>query len=205
MKYVRSLTNRQIASYWKKRQDESGLSVDWAESHERCWRCGYKSKRLQHCHIIPESLGGLYAESNLVLLCGRCHRETPNVADSRFMWIWLRANAFPFYDSSLYFRAIIEFEHMFGRKPFVGMTDQDIQQADVFIKDAIRSTIIHWGEGRRNPATLACIFATVEEKVLGVLPVPRNSSWLEEAALLWAFSQTDGDGKNLEKLCDKRI
>ena len=23
-------------------QEELGLSVDWAEAKERCWRCGYK-------------------------------------------------------------------------------------------------------------------------------------------------------------------
>src|SRR5262249_7661154 len=67
------------------REDECGLGVDWSEAEERCWRCGYKSS-LQKCHIVPDSLGGAARPSNLVLLCCRCHREAPNVADPRFMW-----------------------------------------------------------------------------------------------------------------------
>ncbi len=43
-----------IVNYWSRMQDECGLSVDWSEAHERCWRCGYKAK-LQKCHIIPDS------------------------------------------------------------------------------------------------------------------------------------------------------
>lgn len=33
-------TKEAIISYWAKHQDECGLSVDWAEAGERCWRCG---------------------------------------------------------------------------------------------------------------------------------------------------------------------
>lgn len=172
------LSNREIASYWANLQDECGLSVDWAEAHERCWRCGYKG-RLQHCHIVPEARGGSYSVDNLVLLCRRCHREAPNIADSRYMWIWLRANAFPFYDSSLYFRAAIEFEQMFGRRPFAGMDENQIRIAREEVLKIIDSTIVHWGEGRRNPSTLACIFAKTEEILTGLHPEPQTNSWLE--------------------------
>ena len=52
-------TKEDIVNYWFFEQmiDESGLSVDAAEAYERCWRCGCE-KRLERCHIIPESLGG---------------------------------------------------------------------------------------------------------------------------------------------------
>ena len=174
------LPNREIASYWARHQDECGLAVDWAEAHERCWRCGYKG-RLQHCHIVPESRDGQYCADNLVLLCRRCHREAPNIADPRYMWIWLRANAFPFYDSSLYYRAVIEFEHMFGRRPFEGLTEDQLRSAREEVKRIIGSTIVHWGEGRRNPVTLACIFARTEEVLTGVHPQATSGSWLERA------------------------
>jgi 5-methylcytosine-specific restriction endonuclease McrA len=75
---------KDIVAYWETLQDESGLSVDWAEALERCWRCGYKSA-LQRCHIVPDALGGSDTPSNFVLLCGRCHREAPNVADAEFI------------------------------------------------------------------------------------------------------------------------
>jgi len=58
----------EIVDYWKRHEDECGLSVDWAEAHERCWRCGCE-KNLERCHIIPDSLGGKDEPSNLVLLC----------------------------------------------------------------------------------------------------------------------------------------
>ena len=66
-------------------EEECGLSVDWAEAHERCWQCGCK-RGLQRCHIVPHALGGEDAPSNLVLLCGRCHLDNPNVADTEVMW-----------------------------------------------------------------------------------------------------------------------
>lgn len=95
------------------------------------------------------------------------------------MWIWLRANAFPFYDSSLYFRAAIEFEQMFGRRPFAGMDENQIRIAREEVLKIIDSTIVHWGEGRRNPSTLACIFAKTEEILTGLHPEPQTNSWLE--------------------------
>ena len=69
---------------WEEREDESDLSVDWAEAEEICWRCGCKRK-LQRCHIIPDSLGGKDEPSNLVLLCERCHIDAPNVESQTFM------------------------------------------------------------------------------------------------------------------------
>ncbi|MDK3157118.1 HNH endonuclease signature motif containing protein [Kamptonema cortianum] len=179
MKPDLNLTNREIASYWATQEDECGLAVDWAEAHERCWRCGYKG-RLQKCHIIPKSRNGSYSIDNLVLLCRRCHREAPNIGEKRYMWIWLRSNAFPFYNFSLYYRAIVEFEHMFGRRPFEGMGEDAISKARDEVIKIFDSTIVHWGEGRRNPSTLACIFAKIEESLTGLHPTPRSKSWLED-------------------------
>lgn len=31
-------TKKQIVEYWSSKQDECGLSVDWAEAKDRCWR-----------------------------------------------------------------------------------------------------------------------------------------------------------------------
>ena len=91
-------TKEQIVDYWIGHEDECGLSVDFAEAHERCWRCGCK-RGLARCHIIPDSLGGRDTPSNFVLLYSRCHLDNPNVADPEVMWDWLRAYAVPFYDT----------------------------------------------------------------------------------------------------------
>lgn len=167
------VTHKAIIDYWAGREPEGGLGVDWAEAHERCWRCGYKSS-LERCHIIPESLGGPNEASNLVLLCGRCHREAPNIRDSRIMWIWLRATCMPFRDLYWTVRGIYEFERMFGRKPFpsASFNASDKERALTLLKEEIENAIVHFGEGRLNPATIASIFARIEERVTGRLPTP---------------------------------
>jgi hypothetical protein len=110
-------TIREIAGYWAKRQNEAGLSVDWAEAQERCWRCSRKT-RLEKCHIVPHALGGSDFPENLVLLCARCHREAPNVDDPDYMWTWLRRYAVNFYDTDWIVRGYEEFERIFRRRPF---------------------------------------------------------------------------------------
>jgi hypothetical protein len=157
----------EIVAYWRKHQDESGLSVDWAEAHERCWRCGYK-RRLQKCHIIPRSLGGSDDAENLVLLCKFCHRENPNVTDPSFMWLWLRAHALPFYGTYWIHRGFEEFEKLFKRKPF---SDVDPDISPEKIREALECykerICIHFGEGRFNPSTIAWILSQVEKQFSG--------------------------------------
>jgi len=162
---------QEIADYWAARGSECGLAVDWAEAKERCWRCGYKS-RLQKCHIVPKSLGGKNDPSNLVLLCGRCHREAPNIADSRFMWIWMRSTCVPFYDLYWTTRGVQEFEQMFGRKPFTSIEFDLVSEENALelLREEIRKATIHFGEGGMNPSTIASILALIEERVTERLP-----------------------------------
>ena len=177
-------SQQEIVDYWTRHEDECGLAVDWVEAHERCWRCGYRS-RLERCHIIPHSLGGLDTPSNLVLLCCRCHREAPNVADPRFMWIWLRATWVPFYDTYWTIRGSFEFEQMFGHLPFssLRLSESQKQLAEKIIREEMKNATIHFGEGRMNSSTIACIFARVEERLTGELPELRRVEWGQEYAL----------------------
>lgn len=174
-----------IVEYWAEREDESELAVDWAEAHELCWRCACKA-RLQRCHIIPESLGGANEPCNLVLLCTRCHREAPNVNDSRIMWIWIRATAVGFYDSYWLVRGLQEFESMFGRKPFSGpeFTQIDPSHIQNLVRESTRRATIHFGEGRMGPSTIAGLCALIEERLTGTFPSPasepRNGRYLLE-------------------------
>ncbi len=177
-------SHQDIVDYWINHKDECGLAVDWAEADKRCWRCSYKSK-LDRCHIVPDSLGGSADPSNLVLLCRRCHREAPNIADSRFMWIWLRATCVPFYDTYWSIRGSFEFEQMFGRRPFtgIGLNETKLQFAEKFFQEEMQNTIIHFGEGGMNPSTVACLFAKVEERLTGKLPKLPDVQWGYEYAL----------------------
>lgn len=171
------ITHEQIVDYWASHVSECELGIDWSEAEERCWRCGYKSK-LQICHIIPDSLNGKYEPENLVLLCGRCHREAPNFNDPRFMWFWLKGTHASFYDMYWTIRGAREFEEMFGRRPFGGIETGDYNEEDLkkLVQEEINNATIHFGEGRLNPSTIACIFAKVEERITGkdVLIKPKN-------------------------------
>lgn len=155
----------EIVDYWSGNQDESGLSVDWAEAESLCWRCAQK-RNLQRCHIIPRSLGGTEEPSNLVLLCAQCHSEAPNVNDPEFMWTWLRAHAADFYGTYWYFRGFREYEFLFGVKPFLGLDSADcLPKVRGALSKYFKDTSTHWGQGKVNPATLAWLIRQVEIEV----------------------------------------
>ena len=84
-------SNEDIVSFWKKTDKFKILGLSSLEDASRsCWRCG-SHLDVQRCHIIPDSLGGTDSESNLVLLCNRCHAEGPNIADAEIMFDWIKA------------------------------------------------------------------------------------------------------------------
>lgn len=158
-------THGEIVDYWAERQDECGLSVDWANAKKLCWRCAHE-RRLQRCHIIPSSLGGDESPSNLVLLCEQCHAEAPNVADPEFMWVWLRAHAVPFYGTYWQQRGLREYELIYGEKLFIGLshTDELMQRVRDILEEIFPQTSRHWGQGTINPATWAWVCRQVDQK-----------------------------------------
>jgi hypothetical protein len=91
-----------IANYWKDNNqiDECRLNFDWDECEHHCWNCGLDAKsktdprkiRLDRCHIIPHSLGGLDIADNYVLLCKECHSNAPNCTDKYKIWEWIISN-----------------------------------------------------------------------------------------------------------------
>ncbi len=148
-------TKKEIVDYWTSKQEETGLSVDWAEADERCWRCGYK-KPLERCHIIPDSLGGKDEPSNLVLLCKRCHIEAPNVEDKNFMWDWIRAYGTSIYDTFWKIRAQKEYEFIYGKSYIQELEDRDILSDSDFRRywnTDIGKTSIHYGHPWYNTST----------------------------------------------------
>jgi len=152
-----------IVEYWESRADETELSVDFSEAKILCWRCA-QERKLQRCHIVPESLGGADEPSNLVLLCGQCHAEAPNVDDPTFMWDWLRVHATSFYGMYWYERGLREYEFIYKRKAFENMNDiqENYVQFTAALKKYFRKSSIHWGQGRANPSTLAWVIRQAE-------------------------------------------
>ena len=149
-------TRRDLVNYWSAHQDECGLSIDWAEAETLCWRCA-QGRELQFCHIVPQSLGGSGELRNLVLLCGQCHGEAPNVVDPDFMWVWLRAHTADLYGSYWYQRGLLEYERIFGGKPFSNLKDPEMALPKFLAAVATycERTSTHWGQGRLNPSTIA--------------------------------------------------
>ncbi len=152
-------TKKEIVDYWAKCEDECGLSVDWSEAHERCWRCGYE-KPLQKCHIVPESLVGKDEPSNLVLLCSRCHIDAPNVESKTFMWDWIRANGTTLYDTFWSLRAQKEYEFIYGKPFYQELMDRDIvsyYDMSLFYSLKIGKSIHHFAHPWNNESTDAGI------------------------------------------------
>jgi len=162
--------HKDIVAYWAARQDECGLSVDWAEAEKICWRCGCertKDRQLDRCHIIPDALGGKDEPSNLVLLCPRCHKDGPNVSDPEIMWDWIKAYGYPFYNNFWVTYGQKEYEFIYGNK---FMDDIKIirehvrdkvseEEFLIFFKSALSETVeessIHFGQPYFNTATMA--------------------------------------------------
>ncbi|MCP2331785.1 hypothetical protein [Actinoalloteichus caeruleus] len=77
-----------------------------------------------------------------------------------------------FYDTYWTYRAYEEFETMFGRKPFswvVGTSTLDEEELHDQYRTLFRSeydrVVTHFGQGRLNPATLACLIAEIERAI----------------------------------------
>jgi HNH endonuclease len=153
----------EIVAYWSRHQDESGLAVDWADAHKHCWGCGRKKRKrnFDRCHIVPQALGGSDGADNLVLLCPRCHKQAPNVNDPSFMWFWLRSHAVPFYDTEWIVSGLEEYQRLFGKNPLTDLDAFDVSKLKRTIKKFRQQAIIHFGEGRPNPSTLAWVIAKV--------------------------------------------
>jgi hypothetical protein len=65
------------------------------------------------------------------------------------------------------------------RRPFTGidLSETQLQIAEKLLQEEMQNTTIHFGEGRINPSTVACVFAKVEERLTGKLPKLPDVKW----------------------------
>lgn len=153
-------SKEEIVDYWFSIVDECGLSVDAAEAHERCWRCGCE-KSLERCHIVPDSFGGEDKPSNFVLLCHRCHLENPNVTDPEIMWDWLRAYGTSFYDTFWAIQGMKEYDFIYHKsleEEFKIRKIEDFDRFNKILKEKMKKTTFHYGHPHLNKATMAGVF-----------------------------------------------
>lgn len=157
-------TIQEIVDYWFARIDESQLSVDKAEAHERCWRSGCH-RNLQRCHIIPDSLGGKDEPSNLVLLCRRCHADGPNVSDPQIMWDWIFSYKVPLYDTFWGILGQREYRFIYGKTMIEELkslgidTPEKVQQySSILNENVYKKAGRHFGQPYLNTATIAGLY-----------------------------------------------
>ena len=58
----------------------------------QCWGCRRARsswRSLERCHIIPKSANGPDVVANLILMCRRCHLDSPTIDDPNALWLWL--------------------------------------------------------------------------------------------------------------------
>ena len=131
---------------------------------------------MQRCHIIPDSLGGKDEPSNIVLLCGRCHEDGPNVSDPEIMWDWIKAYRVPFYETFWQIQGMKEYEFIYKKK-----LEDEIKyillEANVELDESTQAAIsqvlfsmqgevsVHFGETYLNTATLAGVCRMMLKKL----------------------------------------
>lgn len=146
-----------IIDYWIKYINEDDrMNFDWAEADKVCWRCGCE-RRLQRCHIIPDSLGGKDEPSNFVLLCSECHQEAPNVESKQFMWDWIKSFYSPFYNTFWKDRAVEEYKRIYHKDFAEELKDRNIitdHAFDTFWNLKTGRTSFHFGHPYGNVATI---------------------------------------------------
>jgi len=136
MSQKRNMPSRQkIADYWsasKEGQDHilrirDTYHVDVSDllcienDIPHCWACNVTSVSasssyndsylgLDRCHIIPKALGGPDAVENLVLMCTRCHNDSPDTIDESIFWKWFtqREDGRAHQPSAIQFNALSE-------------------------------------------------------------------------------------------------
>lgn len=154
---------KDIVEYWQTKVDETQLSIDWCDAHERCWRCADKTK-LEKCHIIPNSLGGEETPSNFVLLCKYCHLENPNVLDPEIMWDWLIAYSASFYDTFWVSLGFEEYYKIYGEH-FEEQVDISNENFKFLLKKHIDNSRRHFGVNHLNKATVAGILKMIYKEI----------------------------------------
>lgn len=74
--------------FWDGRYDVRSKAPSW-EQLVRAW----EKAPLQRCHVVPCSLGGSNAPSNILLMCRECHDLSPNLIHLDFMLDWCKAQS----------------------------------------------------------------------------------------------------------------
>lgn len=161
--------NEDIVDHWKDSSWFLSLNIPPEHATSCCWRCGSKQD-IQRCHIVPDALGGGPEESNLVLLCTRCHADGPNLQDGEIMLDWIKSYRDKWPDDfwtnaaldeyrRIYNKDIrIEVEEMLYNEEFAIEIDAAIDELKLLANEAATTATFHFGQTWLNNASLAGCF-----------------------------------------------
>ncbi|MBZ6207569.1 HNH endonuclease [Streptomyces olivaceus] len=140
------------------------LSERWTDG--RSARKAWERATLERAHIIPAGLGGPNGTDNIILLCGPCHRESPDWHDPWEMATWI---------SNRPERASKEMEHVdtwlraAADVPLFAVMLREVSTGDGSAQDVVdvmrrytRCAVVHAGELSQGTIT-AVLRATVRE------------------------------------------
>jgi hypothetical protein len=160
-------SHKSIANFWKTRIKEEDIGTNWSQAETHCWRCGSERLKgnknesaLEMCHIVPNSRGGLNEDSNLVLLCSKCHKEAPNHTNPKYMWLWIKTTSNKAEDFWLS-KCKEEYKKMFGEEFWAGIDlskNTNRELIEKLVRDEATKTTHHAGEGGLNPSTEAVVY-----------------------------------------------
>lgn len=168
--------NERIAEHWRGSAWFQALNIADEQAARCCWRCGSRQD-IQRCHIVPDALGGSSEESNLVLLCARCHAEGPNLQDARIMLDWIRSYRNRYEKDFWLDAAMDEYERIYDRrirdevenilsKEQIRMgLDKAMCELKLLVNEASIKATFHFGQTWLNNASMAGCFRLALESL----------------------------------------
>ncbi|MGM1361116.1 HNH endonuclease signature motif containing protein [Bacillus cereus group sp. BceL297] len=152
-KQKNSITGYEIFEYWKDQMDLNGTPfiVDWGE--KECFACGKfdyfnekdemndseddfksfwnKKTKLEKAHIIPKQFGGTYEPSNIMFLCKKCHKESPDFINKEMFLYWItskRESSACGFDILSIFNELDRIIEVYNKNPKYDFTELNIEK-----------------------------------------------------------------------------
>lgn len=138
-----------------------------SEAHERCWRCGHKSK-IDKCHVIPAALGGNVSAYNLVCSVADpiAKRRTTKIINTCEDGLgqhvsYSTTHTGPSAAEKNSRSCLVRKATRLARRP--GPEGSNLIDAyTALMSIEFTRAVIHFCEGRLNPSTIACVLAEIE-------------------------------------------
>jgi hypothetical protein len=183
MKSANCLAPAWIRNCWRAHQSRiitESCAVEWTESMEeweRCWCCGAsEGKRLQRCHIVAKSIGGIDHASNIVPLCRHCHDLMPDTPDPEYFWRWLKKQQNPLSGLGLgRYWVIMESASAALKQKDLSSVDASISSSDQIkskIKALLEKSAIHWSQSGKGPTVKLSTIEWAVHCFINELPTP---------------------------------